>query len=99
MQTRANFLSVLYAIGLATLLSACSSTTAGLAGKSANSGELAEAAEADPLICEMVIPAGTRVGRRVCIRTSERDRIRENAQSITQENQRRAVTMGNPSGN
>ena len=73
-------------------LSACASS----GGTGAAS--VAQAGGEDPLICENYIPAGTRVARRICIRKSERDRIRQESQTITEENQRRAV-LGSPTGN
>ncbi|WOJ95813.1 hypothetical protein R0137_11220 [Congregibacter brevis] len=89
----------LIAFAMVALLSACSSTggsSAGTANSTTNA--VAQANEEDPLICENYIPSGTRIARKVCIRQSEKDRIQEQAQTITQENQRRAV-IGSPTGN
>lgn len=80
-------------------LPACTSTSGtGVAVGSGAAATIAQAGEDDPLICENYIPAGTRVARKVCIRKSQRDRIRAESQTITEENQRRAV-LGSPTGN
>lgn len=98
------FLTMIFAV---CTLSACSSTstssssaasTSSTAAPSGKESTVAKAEADDPLICENYIPSGTRIARKVCVRQSERDRIREQAQTITQENQRRAV-IGSPTGN
>ncbi|MFK8041463.1 hypothetical protein [Congregibacter sp.] len=90
---------VVVALAVTALLSACSSTGGSSAGTAnGTTNAVAQANEDDPLICENYIPSGTRIARKVCIRQSEKDRIQEQAQTITQENQRRAV-IGSPTGN
>lgn len=95
-------LTMLFAVGT---LSACSSTSSSPTGSTSSSATangsastVAQADEDDPLVCENYIPSGTRIARKVCVRQSEKDRMREQAQTITQENQRRAV-IGSPTGN
>lgn len=83
------------------LITACSSTTGtsnNAASSSAGNADTVAQTEDDPLICETVIPSGTRIGRKVCMRKSQKDRIRENSQTVTAENQRRSV-IGSPTGN
>jgi len=102
MQVSLHTLGRLGALIILLFVTACTSTTTTNNVSSGSTGgsstDTVAQAEEDPLICETVIPAGTRVGRRVCIRKSEKDRIRDNAQTITAENQRRAV-LGSPVGN
>ena len=90
--------SALVALLLVTACASTPSTNIGAAGDAGANGATLAQTDEDPLICEMVIPSGTRIGRKVCIRKSERDRIREQSQLITQENQQRAV-IGSPTGN
>ncbi|EAQ97918.1 hypothetical protein [Congregibacter litoralis] len=81
------------------MLAACSSTGSSTASQNGNTSDAVAQADADdPLICENYIPSGTRIARKVCIRQSERERNQEQAQTITQENQRRSA-IGNPVGN
>jgi len=100
MRTITLLLSMLF---LTSTLAACSSTSsstgASTSGSTTTNGSaVAKADDDDPLVCENYIPSGTRIARKICIRQSEKDRIREQAQTITQENQRRAV-IGSPTGN
>lgn len=94
-----------YLLALAALLfvTGCSSTTTkGIAENNATgepSAETVAQADDDPLVCEMIIPSGTRIGQKVCMRKSQKDRIREHSQTATIENQRRAVLLDNPVGN
>ena len=89
--------------------SGCSSTgkpnmASGESGSSGASGETVAAADGqapdlDPRVCELVLPTGSRIAHRVCMKQSEWDRIRGNSQDATIEHQRRAVQQGNPTGN
>lgn len=102
MQLSTQLLKLLSGLAALLLVTACSSTANTSAGSSgtpdsANANSVAQTDE-DPLICKFVIPSGTRIGHEVCIRKSEKDRMRENAQTVTIENQRRAV-LGSPVGN
>ncbi|WP_439107313.1 hypothetical protein [Congregibacter sp.] len=86
-------------LAIVATVSACSSTSGSSVGNSsAAANAVAQADSDDPLICENYIPSGTRIARKVCIRKSEKDRIQEQAQTITQENQRQSV-LGSPIGN
>lgn len=92
-------LPLLFTLSIFATLTACSSTGGTTASNdNGTSGAIAQAEADDPLICENYIPSGTRIARKVCIRKSEKERIQEQAQTITQENQRRAV-IGSPIGN
>lgn len=104
MQLSAHSIGIGRLCALAVLLfvTACSSTT-GTSNNAASSAAAGNAdtvaqTEDDPLICETVIPSGTRIGHKVCMRKSQKDRIRENSQTVTIENQRRSV-IGSPTGN
>ncbi len=55
--------------------------------------------EKDPRKCELVLPTGSRIAHRVCMKQSEWDAMRENSQRAVYEQQQRAVQQGNPSGN
>lgn len=98
----------LLALSLSAFLAACS-TTGGSASTQesdvpADAIASTEGAGPQPLdpdrrVCEKILPTGTRIAQRVCMKQSEWDRIRENAKQATINHQQRATQQGNPSGN
>jgi hypothetical protein len=57
-------------------------------------GDVADSAVAatdDPMVCKRVIPTGTRVAQRTCMRQSEFDKAKKDGQEMLDEVQRRGV--------
>lgn len=53
------------------------------------------AAGEDPLVCKTLVPTGTRVAQRTCMRRSEFDKARRDGSEMLEEVQRRGVQTGN----
>lgn len=53
------------------------------------------AADKDPFVCKTVVPTGTRVAQRTCMRQSEFDKARRDGGEMLGEVQRRGVQTGN----
>ena len=58
-------------------------------------GEPVAAADGDPIVCKRVVPTGTRVAQRTCMRRSEFDKARRDGHEMLEEVQRRGVQTGN----
>ncbi|MFK7829053.1 MAG: hypothetical protein AB8B57_04665 [Congregibacter sp.] len=96
-------ISCIGALAATLLLTACS-TTGGSSASSADGLSEQELVaqtdvDADPRVCKRVIPTGTRIAKRACMKQSQWDTIRNNAQTATEDSQRRAVQQNNPIGN
>jgi hypothetical protein len=79
----------------------CSSTsvappTANAAPPPAAAGEVASTgAELDPVVCKREMQTGTRIARRVCMRQSQWDLVKEAGSKMATDVQRRTVQTGN----
>jgi hypothetical protein len=60
-------------------------------GDAATAPTVAATAEEDPLVCEMVVQTGTRVAQRICMRQSQLDANKRDADEMLGEVQRRGV--------
>ena len=89
-------------ISFVAMLSACSSTSTEQASvaeeQQVAAADGAEAPVLDPVKCKTVTPIGTRIGQKVCYKQSEWDEIDGAGSEATREIQRRANTVGNPTG-
>ncbi|MEM1404522.1 MAG: hypothetical protein AAGG55_14385 [Pseudomonadota bacterium] len=89
-------------MSFAAMLSACASTSTEQANVATEQQvaavDGAEAPALDPVKCKTITPIGTKIGQRVCYKQSEWDEIEGAGKETTREIQRRANTVGNPSG-
>lgn len=66
-------------------------TTADVDTADGDVADSAVAANDDPMVCKRVIPTGTRVAQRTCMRQSEFDKAEQDGQEMLEEVQRRGV--------
>ena len=89
-------------ISFVAMLSACSSTSTEQASvaeeQQVAAANGAEAPVLDPVKCKTVTPIGTKIGQRICYKQSEWDEIEGAGKETTREIQRRANSVGNPTG-
>ena len=88
---------------VAGLLAGCSSHAPRDAPAEVAEGSAASIPEAtedrDPIVCKSVVPTGSRIASKSCMRRSEREAMRRSSQDGTNAAQRSGAQNGNPTGN